>query len=71
MTKQLIKQKIDKLPQNKIAVVADYIDYILQKSEEEMETLQLISFQEESGTFDFLRGEPDLYTDDKLIEMYK
>ncbi|MEO7264121.1 MAG: hypothetical protein ABIW38_04370 [Ferruginibacter sp.] len=70
MTRQLIKQKIDKLPENKIEVVADYIDYVLQKSEEE-ETLLLIAFQDAGGSFDFLKDEPELYTDDKLIEVYK
>lgn len=31
MTKQLVKDKIDQLPDTKIDTVADYIDYILYK----------------------------------------
>ena len=31
MTKQLVKEKIDQLPDTKIDAVADYVDYILCK----------------------------------------
>lgn len=71
MTKQIIKKKIDRLPENKMEVVSDYIDYILQKSDDEIASIQLITLQEESGAFNFLKDEPDLYTDDKLLEVYK
>lgn len=71
MTKQLVKDKIDRLPDTKIETVADYIDYILYKEGSVLHTPDIINLQEKSGVFDFLKEEPDLYPDDKLIETYQ
>ena len=71
MTKQLVKEKIDQLPDTKVAAVADYIDYILYKENSLISTNEIINLQEKSGAFDFLKNEPDLYSDDKLIETYQ
>jgi hypothetical protein len=71
MTKDLIKTKIDSLPPDKVDAVGEFIDFILYKSNEEGITEQLIKMQAESGAFDFLDDEPELYTDKKIIEKYK
>ncbi len=71
MTKQLVKDKIDQLPDTKIDTVADYIDYILYKENSVFPIWEIIKLQEESGVFDFLKDEPDLYPDDKLLEKYQ
>lgn len=34
-------------------------------------TEQLVKLQSESGTFDFLNNEPDLYSNKNLIEKYQ
>jgi len=66
----LIKTKIDLLPPNKVAIVGEYIDFILHKISEEIINEQLVKWQAESGSFDFLNDEPDLYSDKNLIEKY-
>ncbi len=71
MTKQLIKDKIDQLPDTKIDAVADYIDYILFKENSVISTADIVKLQKRSGLFDFLKNEPELYPDDKLIETYQ
>jgi hypothetical protein len=71
MTKDLIKKKIDSLPQDKVDAVGEFIDFILYKTNEEIITEQLVKLQAESGAFDFLNDEPDLYSDKNLIEKYQ
>ena len=71
MTKEIIKTKIDALPEDKVDAVGAFIDFILYKSHEENTTEQLIKLQAESGAFDFLINEPDIYNENKLIEKYK
>ena len=58
------------LPPDKIAIVGMYIDFILHKISEEIINEQLVKWQAESGSFDFLNDEPDLYSDKNLIEKY-
>ena len=70
MPRELIKTKIDLLPPNKVAIVGEYIDFILHKISEEIINEQLVKWQAESGSFDFLNDEPDLYSDKNLIEKY-
>lgn len=70
MTRELIKHKIDLLPTDKVDIVGEYIDFILHKISEEIITEQLVKWQVNSGTFDFLIDEPDLYSDKNLIEKY-
>ena len=71
MIRQLVKEKIDQLPDAKVDAIADYIDYILYKENSIVSTNEGINLQEKSGAFDFLKNEPDLYSDDKLIETYQ
>jgi len=70
MTRELIKTKIDLLPPDKVTIVGEYIDFVLHKISEEIITEKLVKWQAESGTFDFLNDEPDLYSDKNLIEKY-
>lgn len=70
MTKEIIKNKIDSLPPDKVDTVGEFIDFILHKSHEGSTTEQLIKLQTESGSFDFLISEPDLYSDKNIIERY-
>ena len=70
MTRELIKHKIDLLPTDKVDIVGEYIDFILHKINEEIMTEQMVTWQADSGTFDFLMDEPDLYSDKNLIEKY-
>ena len=71
MTKDLIKKKIDSLPPDKVDAVGEFIDFILYKCNEETVTEQLVKLQAESGAFDFLNDEPDLYSNKNLIEKYQ
>ena len=71
MTKDLIKTEIDLLPPDKVDTVGEFIDFILFKAKDEIVTQQLIKLQEESGAFNFLHDEPDLYSDKNLTEKYK
>lgn len=71
MTKELIKSKIDSLPADKVDVVGDFIDFILHANDEAIVTEQLVRLQMESGAFNFLNDEPELYSDKNLIEKYQ
>ena len=71
MTKELIKTKIDSLPQDKVDAVGEFIDFILFKANEEIVTEQLVKLQAESGAFNFLNEEPELYSSKNLIEKYQ
>jgi hypothetical protein len=70
MTKEIIKNKIDALPLDKVDTVGEFIDFILYKNHEESITDHLIKLQAKSGSFDFLNDEPELYSDKNLIEKY-
>jgi hypothetical protein len=71
MTKELIKSKIDSLPADKVDAVGDFIDFILHSNDEAIVTEQLVRLQMESGAFNFLNDEPELYSDKNLIEKYQ
>ena len=70
MTKELLKSKIDLLPANKVNEVGDFIDYILHAKNDAIITEQLLRLQMESGAFNFLNDETELYSDKNLIEKY-
>ena len=71
MTKEIPKRKIDLLPPDKLDAVGEYINFIFYKISDEGITDQLVKWQAESGTFDFLNDEPDLYSDKNLLEKYQ
>lgn len=71
MTKELIKSKIDSLAADKVDTVGDFIDFILHTKNDAIITEQLVRLQMESGAFNFLNDEPELYSDKNLIEKYQ
>ena len=71
MTKELIKSKIDSLPADKVETVGNFIDFILHAKNDAIITEQLVRLQMESGAFNFLNDEPELYSDKNLIEKYQ
>lgn len=60
-------KKIHQLPERKLRKVSDFVDYLLQKKEEEKLTNQVSYLNSESKAFDFLREEEELYDDSDLI----
>lgn len=71
MTKELLKSKIDSLPADKVDTVGSFIDFILHTKNDAIITEQLTRLQMESGAFNFLNHEPELYSDKNLIEKYQ
>jgi hypothetical protein len=75
MTKEkLIKKTLEtltKLPQDKILEVNDFADYILEKYDREILQKGIEKIVSESGSFDFLIDEEELYTKDDLKEKFK
>ena len=71
MTKELIKSKIDSLPADKVDAVGDFINFILHAKNDAIITDQFVRLQMESGAFNFLNNEPQLYSDKNLIEKYQ
>lgn len=74
MTREtLINQTLEtlsKLPQEKVAAVSDFANYISQKYEEEILQRGIEKLMDESEAFAFLKDEEDLYTLDDLEEIY-
>ncbi|MDZ4844640.1 MAG: hypothetical protein SH857_03720 [Chitinophagales bacterium] len=75
MTREsLIKRTLttlEKLPQEKVSEVADYVEFIFKKYEEEILQKGIEKIVSESKTFSYLKDEEDLYTVNELKEKYK
>ena len=56
------------LPENKIEEALDYIEYLYNKNEETILTEGIVRLSAESGSFDFLEDEEELYTYDDIKE---
>jgi hypothetical protein len=72
---KIIKRTIKRLrllPENKIKEIDDYVDHLLKKYHEET-TIQkgIEKIVEDSGSFEFLEKEEDLYSVEDLKEKYK
>lgn len=71
MTREAIIRKtievIDKLPEEKVAEVYDFADFILNKFEEQQLKKGIQALHNETKSFDFLYLEEDLYTEDDLL----
>lgn len=70
---KLINQTIktlSKLPQDRIKEVNDFADYILKKYDEEILQKGIENLVSNSKSFDFLKDEEDLYSEDDLKEKY-
>lgn len=51
-----------KLPESQIAQLLDYVEFLAQKSENAALLKEISSLAEQSGSFDFLNEEPEIYT---------
>jgi len=74
MTREAIIQKtvntLSKLPVEKAGEVADFADFILKNYEEYILQKGIEKLTIQSGTFDFLNDDEDLYSLDDLKEKY-
>lgn len=74
MTKEvLINRTVDylkNLPDEKVAEVADFTEYLYQKYEEYILNRGIRKLVSESKSFEFLKEEEDLYTLNDLKEKY-
>jgi hypothetical protein len=74
MTKQAIIEKtikaINELPEEKAEKVADFADIVLKQYEENILQKGIEKLIEQSGTFQFLLDDEDLYTDEDIKEKY-
>lgn len=75
MTKEvLINRTVDylkNLPDEKVAEVADFTEYLYQKYEEYILNRGIRKLVSESKSFEFLKEEEDLYTVNDLKEKYR
>ncbi len=74
MNKQTILKKtmkdISRLPEWRIREVSDFVEFLLQKSEEKELVKDLQSNAAQSKSFHFLEEEEDLYTDEDLTQKF-
>ena len=75
MTKEtLIKHTIEsmnKLPIEKIKEINDFAEFLLAKIDDTMLNEGILHLVSEGESFNFLHNEPELYSDNDLIETYK
>jgi hypothetical protein len=62
---------IQKLPVSKIQEVNDYVEFLLNKIDDQILTEGIQDIVSNSKSFDFLNDEPDIYTVNDLKEKYK
>jgi hypothetical protein len=70
----LIQQTIltlEKLPAEKVSEVSDFAEYLFKKFEEETLQNGITQIVTDSGSFQFLQEEQELYTTKDLKEKYK
>ncbi len=74
MTKQTIIERtihaINQLPLNRAEEIADFVDFIIKRYEEQQLTQGIQQLASEGQTFDFLNQEEDLYSVSDLKEVY-
>jgi hypothetical protein len=75
MTKeQIIDESVDilkKLPREKAEEILHFLVKYYEKKDEELFEKGFEKLIYDSGSFDFLKDEPDLYSDKDLIKRYK
>ena len=75
MDKNILVQKtinnIQKLPESKINEVNDFVDFLLNKVEDQLITEGIQEIASTSKSFEFLNNEPDLYSVNDLKVTYK
>jgi hypothetical protein len=74
MTRESIIEKtvevLSKLPAEKAEEVADFANFILKNHEEQMLQKGIEKLTVQSGTFDFLNDDEDIYSLDDIKEKY-
>lgn len=74
MSKEMLIQKtlstLSKLPDNRIAEISDFAEFILKKYEDRILQKGMETIMEESGTFDFLSEEEISYSIEDLKEKF-
>ncbi len=63
-------ESLKKLPESRVILVRDYIDFLLQKSEDEISNKNVHRLNALSAVFDYLEAEEDLYTLEDLKVRY-
>ena len=75
MDKQILIKKtitnIQRLPATKVKEVNDFIEFLLNKIDDQILTQGIQEISSSSKSFDFLNHEPDLYTVKDLKLKYK
>lgn len=71
MTKQNIIEKtvniINRLPQEKAEEIFDFADFLMKKQEEQNLVQQIGYIVAESSSFEFLRNEEELYSEEDIL----
>jgi len=64
-------EALEKLPEDRVAEIADFAEFLLKKYEEQILTKGIEKLVSESESFAFLEEEEDLYTLEDLKERYE
>jgi hypothetical protein len=62
MEREVLMEKIEKLPAKHIQKVNDFVEFIIRKADDALITEGLQRLSSSSNTYDFLNDEPELYT---------
>jgi len=63
-------RSIEKLPTRRVREVSDFVEFMLQKSEDTLITEGLQELSISSGTYDFLYNEPEIYSVNDLKKKF-
>ncbi|MFO7979036.1 MAG: DUF2281 domain-containing protein [Bacteroidales bacterium] len=63
-------QTLSKLPREKVQEVADFAEFLFKSYDEEIIQKGIQKLVSDSGTYDFLKEEEDIYTVSDLKEKY-
>lgn len=66
-----LRNKIDRLPDNKIQEMDDFADFLLSKIDDKITVKGIEKLVQDSRAFGFLNEDEDLYTVNDLKEKYK
>ena len=64
-------KKINKLPDNKLLEVHDFVDFLMSKIDEKLLVEGIRQITSESQSFEYLKKEEDIYSVQDLKERYK
>ncbi len=63
--------KLNQLPDQKLQEVQDFVDFLLQKTDDKLLTKGITQLVNNSKLFEYIKDEEDLYTVNDLKEKYK